>query len=354
MSATRKDVANHAQVSESTAGMILAGRGQRYSVHTREKVLEAAKKLNYRPNPAGRGLRMNRSFLVGVLFNAANTVHAAEFLRGVQGGLITAEVAPVVFSHASQADEAKFLQSCLDRRVDGIIANAAVDVDGKADRARYQAVTDAELPLVEVFGHFLLGVPAVNVDNVSAGRSAVRHLLQLGHRRIAFLVHEGYDLAWRSGDDTHFDAGERYRGYEQAMRAANLEPLVVTHCEPRGDHTPEQFVAGGRSSLTALLEHPARPTAVVCYNDFQAIGLVRAARQVKLVLPGPLSVVGFGDSDFSQIIDPPLTTLRLPAFDIGCEAARMVLELLEERGVKDVTVPCEMIPRESTAAVKEE
>jgi LacI family transcriptional regulator len=353
MAITTKDIAKHAEVSESTASMILAGRGQRYSVHTREKVLAAAKALHYRPNIAGRSLRMNRSFLIGVLFNSVNSVHAAEFLRGVQGQLIGAQCAPIVFSHASPTDEATCLQSCLGRHLDGLIVNAAVDAQGAADVGQYQAVVDSGLPLVEVFGRFLPAVPSVNIDEVSAGRSAARHLMALGHRSIAFLVHEGYDAARGEVQGTHHDAWERYRGYEQAVRGAGLEPIVVTHAEPRGGDANAAFLAGGVAALPALLAHPAQPTAVVCYNDYQSVGLIRAARRQKVAVPGRLSVVGFLDTELSQTLDPALTTLRLPAFDLGCETARMVLELVEERPVHSVTVPCELVVRESTAEIKD-
>ena len=357
MPVTRKDVAKHAEVAESTAAMILTGRGQRYSLHTREKVMEAAKKLHYRPNLAGRSLTMKRSFLIGVLFNATNTSCAAEFLRGVQGSLRsekTSEVySSVVFSHANCDEEADGLQQFLDRQVDGVIANVAVDAQGKADQCRYQAILEDGMPVVEVFGRFVSGVPAANVDEASAGRSAARQLMQFGHRRIALLVHEGYDGAWRTGNNSHVDAGQRYRGYEQALRAAGLEPIVITHAEPRGIDAREEFVAGGLAALPLLLEHPAQPTAVVCYNDWQAVGLIRAARRANVAVPGRLSIVGFGDTELSQIIEPALTTLRLPAFDIGCEAARMILELLDHRSLESVTVPCELIVRESTAGMEE-
>ena len=249
MAVTRKDVAQRAAVAVSTAGMILAGRGDRYSAQTREKVLRAAKQLNYRPNLAGRSLRTRRSYLVGVLLNAANTTMAADFLRGVQDQLTGGGCAPVVFSHRSPSEESRCLQCCLDRRVDGLIVNVAVDADGRVDESRYDAVLESRLPAVEVFGRFLRGTPAANLDNASAGRIAVRHLIQLGHRRIAMLVHEGYDLARQTGVGLHFDAWERYRGYEQALHAAGLEPIVVRHRAPPEIGGTEEFLAGGIAAL---------------------------------------------------------------------------------------------------------
>jgi LacI family transcriptional regulator len=133
------------------------------------------------------------------------------------------------------------------------------------------------------------------------------------------------------------------------MLAAGLEPIVVTHGEPREIDAPAHFVTLGESALPALLEHPARPTAVVCYNDQQAVGIIRAARRLNVAVPGRLSVVGFGDRELSRVVDPALTTQRLPALDIGCEAATMIAELIEGRPVESVTVPCELVVRESTA-----
>ena len=167
--------------------MILAGRGQRYSVHTREKVLAAAKALDYRPNPAARSLQQQRSFLIGVLINASNALISTEFLRGVQAVVNSGDYSPIVLSHADCEEQANCLQRCADRRVDGLIVNASHDSSGQFDTSQLAAVVEHGAPVIEVFGRFISGVPQINVDNVAAARKSVEHLLGLGHRRIAML-----------------------------------------------------------------------------------------------------------------------------------------------------------------------
>jgi LacI family transcriptional regulator len=354
MAITAKDVARHAQVSESTAGMILSGRGQHYSVHTRERVLATARKLKYRPNVAGRSLRLQRSFLVGVLLNASNASLASEFLRGVQEGLQgpdgSGEYSSLVAFHTDCREQAECMGRMLDRGVDGLIVNAALDAHGRLDEACFTAARERGLPMVEVFGRFLAGVPQFNLDNRAAGQAATQHLLDLGHRRIAMLTHERY-LVGRN-QATHFDAWQRFEGYQAAMHDAGLEPAVVTHPITGEVDVALQFTAGGRDALAAIVAHPARPTAVVCYNDLEAYGVLRAARQSGVSIPEQLSLVGFADMDVSRICAPALTTSPMPALEIGRRVTRALLAAIDGETVASELVTTELVVRESTAAME--
>ena len=122
--------------------------------------------------------------------------------------------------------------------------------------------------------------------------------------------------------------GNAIAGDEQAMAAAGLEPLVVVHAEPVEIDATKEFFDGGRRASGRLLDHPSRPTAVVCYNDFQAVGLTGPGNSPAR-LPERLSIVGWGDTPLAQIADPALTTVRVPAFEVGREAARLITELIE-------------------------
>jgi DNA-binding LacI/PurR family transcriptional regulator len=348
MVVTRKDVAEHAQVSESTAGMILAGRGQRYSIHTREKVLASAKALDYRPNPAARSLQSQRSFLIGVLINSSNAAISTEFLRGVQAVLNSGDYSPIVLSHADCEEQAKCLERCTDRRVDGLIVNASHDASGRFDTSHLAAAIEQGTPVIEVFGRFISGVPQINVDNVAAGRKSVEHLLGLGHRRIAMLTHERYVVGRSGRAAMHFDAWERYCGYEEAMYDAGLEPVVVTHPITGEVDVAQQFVDGGLEAFDSLLSHPAKPTAVICYNDLEVYGLIRAARLKGVKINDHFSVVGFGDLDHSRIIVPALTTVPVPAFEVGRRAAEALLDSLDEQPVESALIETEIVVREST------
>ena len=332
--------------------MILAGRGQRYSIHTREKVLAAAKALDYRPNPAARSLQQQRSFLIGVLINASNALISTEFLRGVQAVLNSGDYSPIVLSHADCEEQANCLRRCADRRVDGLIVNASHDSSGQFDTSQLAAVVEHGAPVIEVFGRFIPGVPQFNVDNVAAARMSVEHLLGLGHRGIAMLTHERYVVGRSRQAADAFDAWERYCGYETAMYAAGLEPVVLTHPISGEVDVAQQFVDGGLDAFDALLNHPAKPTAVICYNDLEAFGLLRAARLKGISISEQLSVVGFGNLDHSRIIVPALTTVLVPAFEVGRRAAEALLDCLDEQPVESALIESEIVVRESSGKKK--
>jgi LacI family transcriptional regulator len=355
LAVTLRHVAEKAGVSTATVSRILTGnKAEAFPEATRLRVHAAAEQLGYRPNFAARSLQMQRSFLIGVLMNAANATIATGFLRGVQSVLNAGDYSPIVLSHADCDEQADCLRRCMDRRVDGLIVNASHDARGRFDTAEFTAATERGIPIVEVFGRFLSGVPQVNVDNVAAGRKSVEHLLQLGHRRIAMLTHERYALGGGKQAATHWDAWERFRGYEAAMRDAGLEPLVITHSISGEVDVEQQFVDGGIAALSCLLAHPAKPTAVVCYNDLSAFGLMRGARLHRLhtiSIPDRLSVVGFGDFEYSRIITPALTTVPIPAFDVGRQAGEAILERIEGENISGMSIGAGLVVRESTAKV---
>ena len=346
MAVNRKEIANQAGVAESTVGMILCGRGQRYSKKTREKVLEVAKQLNYRPDIAARGLKMKRSFLIGVLINTSNRNIAMDFLSGVHDALAEGDTSPVVFSHRSADDTMKSIKRCLDRRVDGLIVN--VSAEAPDDVRQSQLLLRDDLPVVEVFGRYLPGVPSVNIDNVAAGRDATQHLIDLGHRRIALLTHDHYDDAKDTDVGLHFDAFERYIGYEHAIQSADLKPIVVTHPLVPDVKVNDMFFAGGETSFDILTQHQEDPTGVVCYDDYQAYGLIRAARAHDSALPRELSIISYGDQDLSRVISPRLTTLQVPAWQVGYRSTRMLQARIDGEEVEDLLLPSDVRIRDST------
>jgi LacI family transcriptional regulator len=164
------------------------------------------------------------------------------------------------------------------------------------------------------------------------------------------LNHERYLLGKGESATRHIDAYQRFCGYEAAMRKAGLEPVVVTHPIAGEIGVTQQFIEGSVMAFQKLMSHPARPTAVVCYNDHEAYGVIRGARLSGTVIPERLSVVGFADLELSQIVAPALTTVPLPAFDIGCRAAQALLERIEGRPVESALIESEVVVRESACA----
>ena len=269
----------------------------------------------------------------------------------MQRGLRDVEYSALLFSHGSREEELECHRRCAQRKVDGMIINPGIADDGSADtKMSYLGSIGRNVPVVEIFGRAVVEAPAVNIDFQATGRAAVEHLLPLGHRRIALLTHDRYRAA-ATGFGRHADAWHQYEGYRQALAGAGLEPCVFTHPVHGEFDVEADLFAGGSKALADILQHPVRPTAVICYSDLEAYGLIRAAQQQNLNVPRDLSVVGYGDLDFARLVDPPLTTFRVPAYEAGERAAKCLLALIEKQSFEDVLLESTFVERGSTAAV---
>ena len=352
MKVTRKTIAETAKVSVSTVGMILSGQGERYHADTRQRVLQIAADLGYQPSINARALRFKRSLLLGVLINAVNTHFAAEFLHGVQDAIAVTDYSPLVFFAKSPEGFEQCLDRCLNRHVDGLLINCVAGATEINLEGVIHKLADHAVPAVEVFGHFLPAVPKVNVDNRQTAELCTRHLIAQGHRRIALLTHGRYE-----NQSLHFDAWEQAQGYRDALQAAGLPPIIIA-----GDlnyarlHEPSfveaDFTRAGFEGFAGLLALPQLPTAVLCYADLMAFGLNRACRLKGLEVPADISIFGKGGTALSAIVNPPLTTTRPPAFEIGRTAAANLLLAISGQAPADACIAESLLERQSTAAPK--
>lgn len=357
-SPTLKDVAREVGLSKSAVSAALSGNRSTISLpeETRLKILSVAKKLNYRPSILARSMSEQRSFLVGLLLWDVNTSLATELIRGIQGEVVGHDCAPVVFSHANPEQERANLKSCLDRKVDALIVNTSM-CGALADPSRKsRRVLSSHTPVVEVFGRG--HQPWVVLDFRASGRIATEHLLALGHHRIALLTHEHYlgaddtrGAADQTGAGEHWNAREHFEGYEAAMREAGRSPVVLTH--PLQDAARPELAWTDQVAALApqMLAGDDRPTAVICYDDRQAYGLFRGAKAMGLVVPRDLSVVGHLDREASSLIDPALTTLKVPASQVGAKAAQMCFDMMQNQPVSNTSFVPELVVRGSTAEV---
>ncbi|HXG39317.1 MAG TPA: LacI family DNA-binding transcriptional regulator [Candidatus Limnocylindrales bacterium] len=303
------DLAREAGVSQSTVSRVLNGAPSSIQISqaTRERVLDAARRLGYRPNPLARGLRGARTMLLGVIVREITD----PFFTGAVEAIST-EAAKhgynVVLGHAhGRADEAIVLRSVLEtRHVDAILL-----LGDMRDQPRLiEDLQGSREPVVALWqGRALHGLPMVNVDNAAGISQALDHLLALGHRRIAFV--SGRPLG---------DIQERLAAYEARMRA---EGLAV----PDGyvQHVANE-PAGGAEALDALLRLPVPPTAVVCSTDQLAIGVLHQADARGIRVPERLSVTGFDDLPVSAYTVPALTTVRMPLAEMAARAGEIAIE----------------------------
>ena len=305
------------------------------SGETAERIHRIARELGYRTSAAARALVTQRSDTIGVVV----TNILDPFIAGVVSGIEeTADEHDLsVFlanSNAQPEREVRVAQKFEERRVDGIIVAAS-----RVGAQYVPLLTHMQVPIVLLNNqHPSRFAHSIMIANVQASVEAMRYLIRLGHRRIAYL-----------GDRSGYQSDEeRFTGYRQALGEAGLamEPSLIVH----GDGKPE----GAEAPVAELLALPQRPTALFCYNDMSALGAMRQIRSHGLRIPEDISVVGFDDLYISQYINPPLTTVRQPMRQMGRMAMETLLQLFAgvESG-NEVRVPGELIVRESTAPPKE-
>jgi LacI family transcriptional regulator len=294
---------------------------------TRDRVSEAAAKFDYRPSFYARSLRKRQTFSVGVLVPDLNDHYAAQVLAGAEEFLIEEGYFYLTASHHRKPDLIEeYPRLLMDRSVEGFIL-----IDTVLEH-------EMKLPAVAVAGHRKFeGVTNVVLDQRRGAELALRHLIQLGHRKIAFM---------RGGSHSS-DADDRWQCLMAVARELKLEvpPELCVQLKLRIS-TPEL----GFEPANELLSRGGDFTAVVCYNDESAIGAIRAFMNHGLRVPDDISVVGFDDMQSAAFHNPSLTTIRQPLNQMGEVAARILLQRIRGQATFPDAVPIlpELVIREST------
>ena len=326
-----KDIARAARVSHSTVSRALRN-SPLVNAETRALVHKIAEQQGYTVSAAARSLVTRRTNTLGVVVTSIANPFAGEVIAGIEETALAHGYSILLStSHADPNREVRAVQSLQEHRVDGILVNSS-----RVGRLYIPMLAEMHIPIVlinnEHPGEF---IHSVTIDNHQAGRDATRHLMDLGHRRIAYV---GNRFGLQADTD-------RFSGYRQIVEEADLgfEPELVVH----GDGGAE----AGMKAAASLLNLPERPTAVFCYNDMQALGVLRAAREKGLNVPRDLSVVGLDDLYLSSYTDPPLTTIQQPKQEMGRLAVQILLQLLSG-GKPDsrITLTGKLVVRQSTAA----
>lgn len=329
-----KDIARMANVSSSTVSRALQN-SPLISHRTAERIQHIAKESGYRVSAIARGLVTQRTKSIGVVVTTIADPFVSEVVNGLED--CGNDHGYSIFLANSNADpdrETRVVHSFSERRVEGIV------VTSSRVGARYlPLLSEMRIPIVLVNnqhpGEF---VNSVLIENVKGSAEVTNHLIQLGHRRIAYL-----------GDRFGFQSDmERFAGYREALERAGFPflPELVVH----GDGKCE----GGMTGTEALLRLPEPPTAIVCYNDMTALGALRQLHLKKLRVPEDVSLVGFDDLFIASYTQPPLTTLRQPRRMMGRLAMESLLKLIRgEESASSIHVPAELIIRESTAPPRE-
>jgi len=296
-----------ADVSVATVSRVLNDSGP-VSEEARQRIERVASRLRYAPNGAARSLITRRTHTIGVLLPDLYGEFFSEVIRGIDLVAQRSGYHMLVSSSHSEQQALEAALGAMRGRVDGLIVMSP-DLDQRTLRSSLAAC-----PAVVLLNCAArtADFDAIKIDNVGGAAAMTRHLLGMGHRRIAFI----------SGAAGNVDAEERRRGYRSAMRAAKAErdPLL----EIDGDFTE----SGGYRAAKALLGLEDRPTAVFAANDSMAIGALSALREAGVSVPEAIAVTGFDDIPIAQYTSPPLTSVHVPILDLGERATERLVESL--------------------------
>jgi LacI family transcriptional regulator len=333
---TLRDVARVAGVHPATVSRALNEETRALvNEETARRVLKAADKLGYQPNPIARGLKTNRSYTIGVLIPDLTNPLFPPILRGIEDRLETAGYTPLV-ANTDNDPERELLdsQTMRARQVDGIIAATA-----RRDHRLHDALLEAGIGLVLVNRRQEeMPVSSATADDRMGMRLAVEHLVSLGHTRIAHLAGP---LDYSTGLDRH-------DSFIETMRGAGLEP------EPELVLAAEAFTEAEGARLCGQLFADGHDfTAVAAANDLLALGCYDVLADRGLRCPDDVSVVGFNDMPFADRFSPPLTTIHIPHYEIGKAAGELMLERLQdaEAPTREIRLEPHLVARQSTAAL---
>ena len=328
-----KDVALHAGVSLGTVSNVL-NRPERVGGAVRERVLHAIEDLGYVRNEAARQLRAGRSRMIGLLVLDVSNPFFTDIAAGVELAAEAHGLSVILCNSGDDEDrERHYLSLLQQQRPYGILMTpvTAQTVAVDAIRARGLSVVLVDRASAE-------GQCSVSVDDVIGGRLAAAHLIERGHRRIAFV----------GGPMTVNQVRDRLAGARRAVRSAGLPRGTITVVETAGLN-----VASGRSTGEYIAALPAarRPTAVLCANDLLALGVLQTMTRLRLDVPGDLTLVGYDDIDFAAAAAVPLTSVRQPRTQLGRAAADLLIDEVESPDShrhRQVVFEPELVVRESS------
>ena len=319
------DVANHANVSKATVSRVI-NHNPKVANQIRQRVLQSIQELGYHPNAFARNLAGNTSNVIGLILPDITNPYFPVIARGIEDAAHQEGFSMFISNtDNSPSIEQEYIQKMVDQQVGGIILISSI-----LDEDKVNELCKLKIPFV-LCDRFLSDTPfdTVSIDHYKASYEAVLHLIGMGHRKICHL----------SGPGIVQSAEMRRRAYSDAMKEHNLEPCIRI-----GDFSYES----GYQLMTSILKE-STPTAVFAANDLLAMGAMNAIQEQNLKIPQDISVIGFDDILFAQMSNPKLSTISIPAYQIGVTAVGMLVERIKgERSVaKNLILEHKFIQRES-------
>src|SRR5580700_8968827 len=326
---TLKMVAEHVGLTKGTCSAVLnkTAASQSIPLHTQERILAAARELNYRPSFYARNLGVKRTYMIGVATQEIGDFYSSPIITGIERYLRQKNFFFLTVAHRHDPKLLEtYSQILLDRGVEGFIA-----VDISIDRP-------LPLPTVAIPGHSRVkGVTNIVLDHRRAAWLALNHLIELGHSEIAFM----------KGSEVSPDSEDRWKAIREVAGELGIRMRAELNVQLEGDDATPQL---GYPFAKQLLSRKRPFTALFAYNDISAIGSIRAFQEAGLQVPKDISVVGFDDIRIAVHNNPSLTTVRQPLQKMGEIAARTLLNRIEdhEDWVQEISIEPEFVARNST------
>lgn len=333
---TIKDVAVLAGVSQATVGRVIGEYGY-VSAESREKVLTAVKKLGYKPNAVARSLKSNKTKTWGFLLPTITNLFFAQIAKGIQDiATIHGYNLILCCTDMDPKRTVEYGQMLLENRVDGLILSLPTH-QGVYDLV--ESFRSRGIPVVICHGaRSIVDVDRVFCDDLKGGYLAAKHLLDLGHQRIGVLTVK---------DST--TSSLRLEGCRQAFSEVG-NGIATEYFIDVSDFSE----GSGYTGAKIMLMREERPTAIIASNDIMAMGVMDAIDEAQLDMPGDISVIGF-DNTFAAYMRPKLTTISLPAYQVGHIGAQLILERIDKHyngEPRMVSLAEELVVRGSTAIAK--
>lgn len=338
MKMTISDIAKLANVSTSAVSIVLNNRTG-VSDKTRAKILEIIKKYNYTPNNIAQALVAKETKSIGLIIKEIDNPYFAKVMKGVYDACSELGYSVLLgSSELSLEKESEIINTFLNKRVDGLIISPL-----QSERANFSYLANIlnanyALVILGMIQNYLTNT--VDIDNQKAAYDAVSYLIKLGHKKIAHLagpMHSGHGQ-------------KRLEGYKQAHIDSYL-PLNNFYIIPIEPYTTN----GYQAAINLFSANNDRPTAIFCYNDLIAIGVIEALTKLNIKVPEEVSVVGFDNIDFSGFVRIPLTTVQMPAYEIGKAATKLLIKQITNSTVhlnENIVLEHSLIIRESCARLE--
>ena len=324
-----KQVARCAGVSIATVSRVLNNSGP-VSEKSRKKVYDAVQALDYKRNNLARNFRMRRSGSVIMICNDIRNPFLPPVVRGMEDATARMGYSLLIGNADNSPDKVlHYLNDVTMHKADGVILMTPCCPGDKL------TAFAKSIPMVLLNTHLGYDIPSISIDDTAAFACLTEHLIQLGHRDIAFFAARRMGLM-----------ETRLQGYQNVLEKYGIpfRPELVLH-------TGNTAMTNGYDGMACLLQRGERPTAVMAYNDQIAIGALKCAKEHGVRVPEEMSITGFDDIIFSTAVEPALTTIHQPAYEMGKAAAELLFDVLNgNTGVRHTQLQqWELIIRESTA-----